>query len=103
MRRRLLRGRTGFHGSCHCRGTATGLRAAGACHSLGTTFHGGHATAAARPDTGTQIVLLGTRAGPGVDLKRAQTATAILVDGVPYLVDCGYGAVRNLTRPTSTG
>jgi len=45
---------------------------------------------------GTQVVLLGTRAGPGVDLKRAETATVIMVDGTPYLVDCGYGAVRNL-------
>ncbi|HTQ36075.1 MAG TPA: MBL fold metallo-hydrolase [Steroidobacteraceae bacterium] len=45
---------------------------------------------------GTQVVLLGTRAGPGVDLKRAETATIIMVDGTPYLVDCGYGAVRNL-------
>lgn len=46
---------------------------------------------------GTQVVLLGTRAGPGVDLKRAQNSTAIIVDGTPYLVDCGYGTVRNLT------
>jgi ribonuclease BN (tRNA processing enzyme) len=45
---------------------------------------------------GTQVVLLGTRAGPGVDLKRAETCTAIVVDGTPYLVDCGYGAVRNM-------
>lgn len=52
--------------------------------------------AADRALPGTQVVLLGTRAGPGVDLKRAETATAILVDGTPYLVDCGYGAVRNL-------
>jgi ribonuclease BN (tRNA processing enzyme) len=53
--------------------------------------------------TGTQVVLLGTRAGPGVDLKRAQTATAIIVDGVPYLVDCGYGTVRNLVAGNING
>ncbi|MEP7314645.1 MAG: MBL fold metallo-hydrolase [Pseudomonadota bacterium] len=52
--------------------------------------------AAAPNMTGTQVVLLGTKAGPGVDLKRAQTSTAIIVDGTPYLVDCGYGTVRNL-------
>lgn len=52
---------------------------------------------------GTQIVLLGTRAGPGVDLKRAQTSTAIVVDGAPYLVDCGYGAVRNMTAAGING
>ncbi|MEJ0099518.1 MAG: MBL fold metallo-hydrolase [Pseudomonadota bacterium] len=62
-----------------------------------------NAAAAARPTTGTQIVLLGTRAGPGIDLKRAQTSTAILVDGVPYLVDCGYGAVRNLNAAEING
>lgn len=45
---------------------------------------------------GTQVVLLGTRAGPGVDLKRAETSTAVVVDGVPYIVDCGYGALRNM-------
>jgi ribonuclease BN (tRNA processing enzyme) len=45
---------------------------------------------------GMQIVLLGTRGGPGVDLKRAETSTAIVVDGTPYLVDCGYGALRNM-------
>ena len=53
--------------------------------------------------TGTQVVLLGTRAGPGVDLKRAQTATAIMVDSVPYLVDCGYGTVRNLSAGNIDG
>jgi ribonuclease BN (tRNA processing enzyme) len=55
----------------------------------------GRPAAAALP--GTQVVLLGTRAGPGVDLKRAETSTAIIIDGTPYLVDCGYGTVRNLT------
>jgi ribonuclease BN (tRNA processing enzyme) len=53
--------------------------------------------------TGTQIVLLGTRAGPGVDLKRAETATAIIVDSVPYLIDCGYGTVRNLVAGNING
>jgi len=41
-------------------------------------------------------VLLGTRAGPGIDLSRAQTSSAVVVDGRPYLVDCGYGALRQL-------
>ena len=36
--------------------------------------------AAERVLPGTQVVLLGTRAGPGVDLKRAETSTAILVE-----------------------
>jgi len=45
---------------------------------------------------GTKLVLLGTRGGPGVDLARSQSASAVVVDGVPYLVDCGYGTVRQL-------
>src|SRR6187397_950300 len=48
------------------------------------------------PPTGTQLVLLGTQGGPTVNLRRAQAASAIVVDGRPYLVDCGYGAVRSL-------
>jgi ribonuclease BN (tRNA processing enzyme) len=44
----------------------------------------------------TQLVLLGTRGGPSVDPAQAQTASALLVDGHPYLVDCGYGALRQL-------
>ncbi len=45
---------------------------------------------------GTKLVLLGTRGGPGVDLVRSQAASVVVVDGVPYLFDCGYGAVRQL-------
>jgi ribonuclease BN (tRNA processing enzyme) len=47
-------------------------------------------------DEGTKLVLLGTRGGPGVDLARSQTASVVVVEGVPYLFDCGYGAVRQL-------
>jgi ribonuclease BN (tRNA processing enzyme) len=46
--------------------------------------------------TGTHVILLGTRGGPGVDLERNETASAVVVDGVPYLVDCGYGTLRSL-------
>jgi ribonuclease BN (tRNA processing enzyme) len=59
--------------------------------------------APARSLPGTQLILLGTRAGPGVDLKRAQTASAIVVNGVPYLIDCGYGTVRNLVAANISG
>ena len=41
-------------------------------------------------------MLLGTRGGPGVDLVRSQAASVVVVDGMPYLFDCGYGAVRQL-------
>lgn len=48
------------------------------------------------PGPGTWLVLLGTRAGPGIDLTRGQTGSAVVVDGRPYLVDCGYGTLRQL-------
>jgi ribonuclease BN (tRNA processing enzyme) len=31
-----------------------------------------------------------------VDISRGETAGAVVVDGVPYLVDCGYGTMRAL-------
>jgi ribonuclease BN (tRNA processing enzyme) len=46
-------------------------------------------TASAR----TQVVLLGTGT-PNADPERSGPATAVVVDGVPYLVDCGPGVVR---------
>jgi ribonuclease BN (tRNA processing enzyme) len=49
------------------------------------------------PPPGTRLVMLGTRGGPGVALDRSETASAVVVDGVPYLVDCGYGTLRALT------
>jgi len=48
------------------------------------------------PKPGTWLVLLGTRAGPGIDLMRGQTGSAVVIDGRPYLVDCGYGTLRQL-------
>jgi ribonuclease BN (tRNA processing enzyme) len=48
------------------------------------------------PRPGTWLVLLGTRAGPAIDLTRGQTGSAVVVDGRPYLIDCGYGTVRQL-------
>lgn len=45
---------------------------------------------------GTWLVILGTHGGPGIDPVHAQTASALVVDGRPYLIDCGYGAVRQL-------
>jgi ribonuclease BN (tRNA processing enzyme) len=60
------------------------------------------------PPPGTRLVLLGTRGGPGVSIDRSETASAVIVDGVPYLVDCGYGTMRALVaagigyQPVST-
>lgn len=46
--------------------------------------------------TGTRLILLGTKGGPRVELGRSNPASALLVDGVPYLIDCGYGVARQL-------
>jgi ribonuclease BN (tRNA processing enzyme) len=66
------------------------------------------AASPASPPPGTRLVMLGTRGGPGVSLDRSETASAVVVDGVPYLVDCGYGTMRALVasgvgfQPVST-
>ncbi len=41
----------------------------------------------------TELILLGTGT-PNANPDRAGPATAIVVDGVPYLIDCGPGVVR---------
>ena len=48
---------------------------------------------AAAPAGHTQIVLLGT-GNPAADPDRSGPATAIVVNGTPYLVDFGPGVVR---------
>jgi ribonuclease BN (tRNA processing enzyme) len=66
----------------------------------GRTANSDPATRGLAPEklTGTHLVLLGTRGGPGVDLKRAETSSAVMVDDTPYLIDCGYGTMRDLVE-----
>jgi ribonuclease BN (tRNA processing enzyme) len=45
-----------------------------------------------------KIVFLGTQGGPNFSEKRSETATAIIVKGRLYLVDCGYGALAGLIK-----
>jgi len=54
----------------------------------------------APPPPGTRLIMLGTRGGPGVSVDRSESASAVVVDGVPYLVDCGYGSLRQLVLST---
>ncbi len=49
-------------------------------------------------EAGARVVLLGTQGGPSVNLRRSETAAAVVVDGRPYLFDCGYGTVRGLVE-----
>ena len=73
------------------------LSAAAPLANVLTLAQGGGAAAAPPPPVkGTQLVLLGTQGGPNVNLRRGQAANAVIVDGRPYLVDCGYGTIRSL-------
>ena len=51
--------------------------------------------AKARPPRGNglELVLLGTRAGPPVDLHQVGAASALVVDGRTHVVDCGRASV----------
>lgn len=52
----------------------------------------------ARYTSGTRLVLLGTSGGPLPSPVRAGIAQAVVVAGRAYVVDCGYGATRQLRR-----
>jgi ribonuclease BN (tRNA processing enzyme) len=45
----------------------------------------------------TRIILLGTKGGPSVGRSgRSNPSTLILINDIPYVVDCGYGVSRQL-------
>src|SRR5215471_6678686 len=45
----------------------------------------------------TRLILLGTRGGPRVGASgRSNPSTLILINDVPYVIDCGYGTSRQL-------
>src|SRR6185312_8595480 len=61
------------------------------------------AVAAGRTDLGgeskrTEILFLGTAGGPPLRLDRSEPATLLIVDGRPYLIDCGIGTMRRMLR-----
>jgi ribonuclease BN (tRNA processing enzyme) len=45
---------------------------------------------------GDRLVLLGTKGGPRVAAHRSNPANLLLIGGVPYVIDCGYGVTRQL-------
>jgi ribonuclease BN (tRNA processing enzyme) len=49
-------------------------------------------------NAGTKLVLLGTQGGPNFNLQRGETASLLVVDGEPYVIDCGYGTLRALVQ-----
>jgi ribonuclease BN (tRNA processing enzyme) len=53
-------------------------------------------TVAQQPPAVTKLVFLGTAAGPPLRLDRSEPATLLVVDGRPYLIDCGIGTMRRM-------
>jgi ribonuclease BN (tRNA processing enzyme) len=47
---------------------------------------------------GTRLVLLGTQGGPNYSAARGECASAVIVEGQPILVDCGYGTLAALKK-----
>ena len=57
------------------------------------------ATAAAEEipnNDSTEVLFLGTSAGPELRLDRSEPSTLLIVDGRGYLIDCGIGTVRRM-------
>jgi ribonuclease BN (tRNA processing enzyme) len=50
------------------------------------------------PAAGARLVLLGTQGGPNYNATRGEAANAVVVDGQPYLIDCGYGTLAALKK-----
>ncbi len=46
----------------------------------------------------TRLILLGTQGGPNVSLQRGETASLLVINDQPYLIDCGYGTLRALIQ-----
>jgi len=46
----------------------------------------------------TRLILLGTKGGPRVGEGRKNPSQLLLINGVPYVVDCGYGASLRLVE-----
>jgi len=57
---------------------------------------------ATTPHTKTRIVLLGTGT-PVADPERSGPAVAIVVNNIPYLIDCGPGIVRQAAAAYKRG
>lgn len=53
---------------------------------------------AAEPMRGTQILLLGTAGGPPLRKDRSEPSSLLIVDGRPYLIDCGIGTAQRLVE-----
>jgi len=51
----------------------------------------------AQQDRQTRLILLGTMGGPRVNAAgRSNASTLILINDIPYVIDCGYGTSKQL-------
>ncbi|WP_201465181.1 MBL fold metallo-hydrolase [Janibacter melonis] len=75
-----------------------GLAATGAALAPAAAASPAHRPPAAPGTRGLELVLLGTRAGPPVDLHQVGAATALVVDGQTYVVDCGRASVTQFVK-----
>ena len=49
-----------------------------------------------QPRKGARLILLGTKGGPRVGGRRRNPSTLILINDVPYVIDCGNGTSQQL-------
>lgn len=47
---------------------------------------------------GLQLLFLGTNGGPPLHLEHSEPSTLLIVEGRPYLIDCGIGTIRRMLR-----
>ncbi len=55
-------------------------------------------TTAPAPSTGTRLILLGTKGGPRVSGARSNPANLLVINGIPYVIDCGMGVTRQFVK-----
>lgn len=77
----------------HRRGFNIGLLSAAFAGGFGAPALAQTAPAAQR---GLKLVTVGTKAGPRVGGARANPCNLLLIDGTPFVIDCGYGAARGI-------
>src|SRR5215469_6143636 len=70
--------------------------------ALGLTFFSSPAATQQQPaalrENDTELLMLGTAGGPPLRKDRSEPATLLVVDGRPYLIDCGIGTIRRLVE-----
>lgn len=57
-----------------------------------------HAPAPNSVPSRTEILFLGTAGGPPLRFDRSEPSTMLIVDGRPYLIDCGIGTMRRMLK-----